>query len=109
MISKNLRLVMLAIAAVGVAAAPRAKAGEEMIDQENTPAPRYNYTQPQERIYYAPPAVRVAVYPTFGYYAWPYSYYGYGYPRYYGHHRYYGHGYGRYHGGRGHYAGHYRR
>jgi hypothetical protein len=100
-------VLVLAIAALGVAAAPRANAGEEMIEPENTPAPRYNYTQPQERVYYARPVVRVAVYPTFGYYGWPYGYYGYGYPRYYGHHRYYGHRH--YYGGRGYRGGHHRR
>ncbi|MFL6594306.1 MAG: hypothetical protein ACJ8HQ_02580 [Chthoniobacterales bacterium] len=104
---QKLSVLGVAIVALGLSAAPRAKAGEEMIEQESTPAPRYNYTQPQERVYYAAPAVTVGVYPLFGF-GWPYGYYGYGYHRYYGgHHRYYGHG--RYYGGRGYAGVHYRR
>src|SRR4051812_41721909 len=106
MMWQKLTVLGLAIVAFGVAAAPRANAGDEMIDQETTPAPRQNYAQPQERVYYAPPVVTlgIGVYPGFGYYGWPYRY---GYSRYYGHHRYYGHR--RYYGGRGHWGGHYRR
>jgi hypothetical protein len=103
MMSQKLSVLGLAIVALGVAAAPRANAGEEMIEP-NTPAPRQNYAQPQERVYYAPRVVTVGVYPAFGYFGYPY---GYGYSRYYGYHRYYGHG--RYYGGRGHWGGHHRR
>lgn len=66
MIVQKWTVVVLAIVGLSVAAAPRAKAGEEMVEPENTPAPRYNYTQPQERVYYARPVVSFAVYPTFG-------------------------------------------
>jgi hypothetical protein len=104
MMWQKLTVLGLAIVALGVAAAPRANAGEEMIEPENTPAPQYNYAPPQERVYYAPRVVTVGVYPAFGYFGWPY---GYGYSRYYGHHRYYGHR--RYYGGRGHWGGHHRR
>ena len=90
---KKLSVLALAVAACGFV--PNAKAGEEMVVPEETPAPRYNYSQRHEEVYYPRPVI--AVYPSFGFgfSAWPYGVYGYHRP-YYSHHRYYGH---RYYGG----------
>ena len=87
---KKVSVFALAIIASGLALAPSAKAGDEMVVPDQTPAPRYDYAPPAP-IYYSRPIVRV--YPVFGYSAWPYGTYGYYRPY---HHRYYGH---RYHGG----------
>jgi hypothetical protein len=99
---KKVSVFALAMIASGLALAPNAKAGDEMVVPDETPAPRYS--APRERIYYSPPVVGISVYPTFAYSAWPYPY-GYYRPyyhrfhgghRYYGHHRTYGHrAYGR--------------
>jgi hypothetical protein len=60
-----------------------------MVAPEQSPAPRYNYSQ-HEEVYYPRPVI--AIYPGYGFSAWPYGVYGF-YRPYYIHHRYYGHGY----------------
>jgi hypothetical protein len=70
--------VVLAIFAFGFAAAPGSNAGTEVIQDYSGSAPTYNYAPPPPRpIYYAPPLpVPVVAYPTYGYYARPFGYYG---------------------------------
>src|SRR3954454_16598347 len=83
---KKISLFGFAIIASGLALAPTAKAGEEMLVPEESPAPRYNYSPPA-RVYYSRPIIEI--YPAFGYAAVPYGVYGYHRP-YYTHHRFYG-------------------
>ena len=60
------RLGLIAVTAVviGLAFAPRANAGVEMVEPEYAPAPRYSYVPPPpppQVIYYAPPPPLVIV------------------------------------------------
>lgn len=69
---KKISLIALAIVAFGFASAARLKAGTEMLIDNSAPAPRYNYTPaPPPPVYYAPPPVRVVVYPAVAYYTPP--------------------------------------
>jgi hypothetical protein len=76
------KLIVIALAAVGLASAPRSNAGTEIV-RDYGGAEINNYVPPPRPVYYAPPppVVGVVVYPTYGYYG----------PRYrvYGGHRYY--------------------
>lgn len=61
-------VIALAAFAFGVTFAPRSNAGTEVVEPYSAPAPRYNYAPTPRPIYYAPPVVRVAFYPPFGFY-----------------------------------------
>ena len=99
---KKLCLISLAAFAFGFASARRSNAGTEMLTDESAAAPTYDYAPP--RVYYAPPPVRVVVYPGYAYYAPPFR--AYGYHRFYGRHAY---GHQRYYGRRAYGNGHHRR
>jgi hypothetical protein len=83
------RLIVIALAVVGFASAPSSNAGTEVVEPQYAPRQTYNYAPPSPVIYYAPPPVRVVVYPTIGYYGPRYRVYGY--------ERRYRHGYHRSH------------
>ena len=90
-------VLALTAAVAGIAVAPRAIGGVEMLEPEYAPAPRYTYVPPPpspQVIYYAPPPPIVIVERGFAY------------------HRPYHHGHRRhFHGRRGHWhrGGHHRR
>ena len=71
--------LVLLLVILGMASAPRARAGTEMVEPDTAPAPRYNYAP--RPVYYPRPLIGVAVYPRFGYYPRPF---------YYGHRHFYG-------------------
>lgn len=75
------KLLMAALGAVafGLASAPCASAGTEVIqDYGGRDVSRpYHYSPPPRRVYYAPPPVGLVVYPRFGYYHRPFRFYGY--------------------------------
>jgi hypothetical protein len=82
----------LAVLAFGFGSALPLKAGTEMIEPYNAPAPTYNYVPPPPRaVYYIPPPrIGVVVVPAYGYYGQRYAVYG--------AHRFHGrHGYWRSH------------
>ena len=70
---KKFSVTALAVLAFGFVSAPRSYAGTEMIIDNS--AQTYNYSAPP--VYYAPPPVRVVVYPTYSYYARPFRVFGY--------------------------------
>jgi hypothetical protein len=61
-------IIALAVFTFGLASAPRASAGTDMIidNSAQAPAPRYNYAPPPP-VYYAPPPP-VVIYPAVGFY-----------------------------------------
>lgn len=70
MMSQKTKAVMLAIVALGLAAAPRADAGDVMVERENTSTWRADYILPIERVYYPRPVTDFVRYPTL-YFGWP--------------------------------------
>ena len=60
-------VLTLAVFAFCLASASRSNAGTEVVEPYSAPAPRYNYAPPRP-VYYAPPVVRIAFYPPFGFY-----------------------------------------
>lgn len=83
---------VVAILAIGTL--PSLMAGTDMVidNSAQAPPPAYGYAPPPPpAVYYIPPPVRVAVYPTYRYYARPVRVFGYG--RVHRSHRYYAPGY----------------
>src|SRR4051812_8328606 len=71
---KKLCLIALAAFAFGFASARPSNAGTEMLTDDSAAAPTDNYAP--RPVYYAPPPVRVVVYPGYAHYA-PFPVYGY--------------------------------
>jgi hypothetical protein len=72
------KLIVIALAAVGFASAPRSNAGTEVVEPQYAPQQTYNYAPPPPRpVYYPYPVpVSVVVYPTVAYYPRPVRVYG---------------------------------
>jgi hypothetical protein len=72
------KLIVLALAAVGFATAPRSNAGTEVVEPQYAPQQTYNYAPPPPRpVYYPYPVpVSVVVYPAYRY-SVPVRVYGY--------------------------------
>ena len=69
---KRFIVIASGILVFGLAAASRTNAGTDIVADYGGGAPAYNYAPPPPPppapVYYAPPAVGVVVYPTYGYY-----------------------------------------
>jgi hypothetical protein len=68
------KLIVIALAAVGFASAPRTNAGTEVVEPQYAPQQTYNYAPPPPRpVYYPYPVpVSVVAYPTVAFYPRPF-------------------------------------